>query len=85
MQCSMDSRKEVRDVCIANKDHLTPHFYVMSHFFFFFFSYVKKCSHMYQKKKLGVVILQSMPFEKFRRAIINPSANQRGAITNNES
>lgn len=33
--------------------------------------------------KGGIVVLESMPFSKYRKAILNPSRNQRGAKTNN--
>ena len=33
--------------------------------------------------KGGIVVLNSMPFSKFRKAILSPSSNQLGGKTNN--
>jgi hypothetical protein len=33
--------------------------------------------------KGGLVILESMPFQKFRTAILNPSTSQKGGKTEN--
>jgi hypothetical protein len=33
--------------------------------------------------KGGIVVLETMPFAKYRQAILNPSRNQRGAKTAN--
>jgi len=33
--------------------------------------------------KGGIVVLESMPFSKYRQALLNPTHNQRGAKTAN--
>jgi hypothetical protein len=33
--------------------------------------------------KGGIVVLESMPFSKYRQAILNPTSSQRGAETAN--
>ena len=35
------------------------------------------------QSKGGLVILESMPFKKFKAAIVSPNGSQRGAKTNN--